>query len=108
MHGNGIFMENILDLLYVSLIDLCERRNLEELSNGTLHTNLWNRITEEKPTQNHRWMYEKENMNTFWRLVIHEAEFETVSVERILDLRDQSNKQHRKGIHFFISSKIME
>ena len=65
LHGNGIFMENISDLLYVSLIDLCERRNLEELSNGTLHTNLWNRITEEKPTQNHRWMYEKENMNTF-------------------------------------------
>ena len=68
LHGNEIFMEIISDLLYVAVIDLCERGNLEELPNGTLYTNLWNNIPEEKPKQNHRWMYEKkekENVNTF-------------------------------------------
>ena len=80
-NGNAKDLENFADVLDITIINLMESRRYDELGNGSMYIKLQKKIRQILLSQYHRWLYEKdkvESVQTLREWVIQDAEFQVL------------------------------
>ncbi|XP_070560350.1 uncharacterized protein [Ptychodera flava] len=93
-------IERFADLLDIAVVNLKESGRNDELGNGSLYTKLQKKMTESMLTQYHRWIFEKnkvESVETLRDWIIQEAEFQTIASETVQGLTSTNTKIDRRA-----------
>ena len=101
--GNAKDLEKFADLLDIAIINLQEAGQDHELGDGSLYTKLKRKLSEPMLARYHRWVFETgatESVAAFRKLVIQEAEFQTIAAETMHGLTGTtSNRQPVQSLH---------
>ena len=92
--GNAEDLEHFADLLDLTIINLTEADEFQDLGDGTLYTHLQRKLPQHMLARYHRWIFEKsmtESVESLKTWVAEESRFQTIASETVNGLTGQNS-----------------
>ena len=100
--GNSRDLEQFAYILDITIINLKENGNCEELGDGSLYFRLQKKLPEIMLTQYQRWIYEKRrqpSVETLREWIIMESEYKTVAHETVYGFQETNKRSGCRTYH---------